>query len=108
MSGAYDIIQFTSEDGYDNIDDINVTDRDVPIKVTRREGPLPTPGYESLLPQRSAPTVYSPVDTCEQPLDKEDTKMSTGHTTEGTSKSDAVEHSVKVKVKCPGYIELIS
>ena len=113
MSDEYEIMPYAYTDGYDKIDDINVTDIDVPIQFPRREGPLPTPGYDNLLSQPSVPTVYSPIDNYEQPMDREDIEISPGLMPESKQYSDidksfADEHSVKVKVKLPAYIQLIS
>ena len=112
MSGPYDEIDFTYEDGYDKIDDNNVTDCKVPIKVTRLKGPSPTPGYNGLLPQRNAPALYSPIYNGEQPSDKEDIQISPKHAPNSEQQSNANKsltavESDKKETKCPAYIEVV-
>ena len=112
MSGPYDEIDFTYEDGYDSVDDNNGPDRKVPRKIQRRKRPPPTPGYEGLLPQRNALAIYSPIDNGEQPSDKEDIKISPEHAPNceqhlSVSKSLSAEQSVKDEVKCSAYVEII-
>lgn len=112
MSAEYEIMPYAYADGYDKIDETNVTDEDIPIQLPKREGPLPTPGYDHLLSQPSVPTVYRHIDNYEQPVDREDVIFNPGIMSEPKQYSDvdrsfADEHSTTVKENVPAYIQLI-
>lgn len=115
MSDEYEIMPYAYTDGYDKIEDVSIADINVPIQFPVREGPLPTPGYNSLLSQQSAPTVYKSIENYEQPLetDSENIEPSQCYSPspeqcKDMDKSVTVEHSVKAIAKPPAYIQLIS
>lgn len=114
MSDDYDTVPYAYayDTDYDKIDDTNVIDQDIPIQLTEREGPLPTPGYDHLLSQAIVSTVYRPIHNYEQPMDREDIRMSPCLMLEPKSHSDidrsfADEQSVTANENLPGHVEII-
>lgn len=110
ISDDYDIMPYAYADSYDKIQEASLTDQDIPIQFPKREGPLPTPGYDKLLSQANVPTVYLPIDNYEQPIDREDIRLNPDLMPEFKQYSDigrSCANEPNVNTKLPAYIQLI-